>query len=86
MSTVGLVVGLLAGILAAVLLIVCCVRSIFRDKENVVRQIKQVRGVNDVDIDGVEASAPPSEEHAADLKEYQLSQQRQQQPMGANGS
>ena len=33
MSTVGLVVGLLAGILAAVLLIVCCVRSIFRDKE-----------------------------------------------------
>lgn len=26
------------------------------------RQIKQVRGVNDVDIDDIEASAPPSEE------------------------
>ena len=37
-------------------------QNTFDSWQNVVRQIKQVRGVNDVDVDDVEASAPPSEE------------------------
>ena len=33
MATAGLIVGLLAGILVGLALIVCCVRSIFKDQE-----------------------------------------------------
>lgn len=36
--------------------------SFFNIVQKLMRQIKQVRGVNDVDIDDIEASAPPSEE------------------------